>query len=121
MADLMGAEEGDIEGELTLRVHRHARSVVWVETTAARWAVADVTDFRQFVLNGTSGMLWRSFDGHTSDDAIIEHVLDAFPGHPDTARTDCRTLIDELVRLRLLEPAHPEPDHELADHAGMEL
>ena len=112
---------GDIEGEPMRRVHRHARPVVWVETTAARWAVADVTDFRQFVLNGTSGLLWRSFDGHTSDGGIVEHVLAAFPGHPDTARADCRALIDELVRLRLLEPAHPEPDHDLADDAGMEL
>ncbi|MFE4470876.1 PqqD family protein [Leifsonia sp. NPDC056824] len=111
----------DIEGESPARVHRHARSVVWVETTAGRWAVADVSDFRQFVLNGTSGLLWQSFDGHTTDEAIVEQVLDAFPDHPDSARADCRSLIDELLRLRLLEPAHPEPDHDQATDAEMEL
>lgn len=112
---------GDVEGETLSAVHRHARSVVWVETTAERWAVADVSDFRQFVLNGTSGLLWQSFDGHTTDEAIVEHVLGSYPDHPASARADCRSLIDELLRLRLLEPTPPEPDHEPADDAGMEL
>ncbi len=112
---------GDIEGESSAEVHRHARSVVWVETTAGRWAVADVSDFRQFVLNGTSGLLWQSFDGHATDDAIVDRVLGSYPDHPESARADCRSLIDELLRLRLIEPTHPEPDHEQADDAGMEL
>lgn len=112
---------GDVEGETSIGVHRHARSVVWVETTAGRWAVADISDFRQFVLNGTSGLLWQSFDGHATDDAIVEHVLGRYPDHPESARADCRSLIDELLLLRLLEPTHPEPDHEQALDAGMEL
>jgi hypothetical protein len=115
----------DIEGENPARVHRHARSVVWVETTTGRWAVADVGDFRQFVLNGSSGLLWQSFDGHATDDAIVEQVLDSFPDHPESARADCRSLIGELLRLRLLEPTHPEPDPDpdpdQATDAGMEL
>ncbi|MEY9951415.1 PqqD family protein [Leifsonia sp. EB34] len=122
MADLMHAGTvGDVAGESSARVHRHARSIVWVETTAGRWAVADVSDFRQFVLNGTSGRLWQAFDGHATDDAIVERVLAAYPDHPESARADCRSLIDELLRLRLLEPTHPAPDHEQADDAGMEL
>ncbi|MEN2739789.1 PqqD family protein [Microbacterium sp. X-17] len=112
---------GDVEDETSARVHRHSRSVVWVETTAGRWAVADVSDFRQFVLNGTSGLLWRSFDGHSTDDAIVERVLDTYPDHPESARADCRALIDELLRLRLLELTDPHPDNEQAADAGMEL
>ena len=112
---------GDVEGETSAEVHRHAPSVVWVETTAGRWAVADVSDFRQFVLNGTCGLLWQSFDGHATDDAIVEHVLGLYPDHPESARADCRSLIDELLLLRLLEPTNPEPDHEQAADAGMEL
>jgi hypothetical protein len=121
------AARGDIEDESSARVHRHGRSIVWVETSAGRWAVTDIRDFRQFVLNGTSGMLWRSFDGHTADDDIVTQLLRSFPGHPETAGADCRSLIDELVRLRLLEQADPDPvleqadDLEKADDAGMEL
>ncbi|MFB9749247.1 PqqD family protein [Leifsonia shinshuensis] len=98
-------------------VHRHARAVVSVETAAGRWAVADVTDFRQFVLTGTSGALWRSFDGHAPDGELVDRLLAAYPGHPASARAECRALIDELVTLRLLEPTH-RPEQEQADDAG---
>jgi hypothetical protein len=66
--------------------------------------LADITDFRQFVLRGPSADLWKAFGGIGSDDVVVREVLAKYPNHPETAPSQCLALIDELTRLGLLMP-----------------
>lgn len=101
---------GDPQGDFAEVVHRHGRTIVWVESAADSCVIADTDDFRQFQLNGTSSQLWTRFNGHASDAAIVAEVLRLYPEHPETAAEDCVNLIAELERLRLLDSTRPEPD-----------
>ena len=111
MAELIGGGAlGDGTGEFGGTVHRHGRSIVWVEAAVDSCVLADTGDFRQFQLSGASAQLWKRFDGQRSDAAVIADVLSLYPGHPDNAADDCVTLIAELDRLCVLESTRPEPD-----------
>jgi hypothetical protein len=101
---------GERAGEFDGAVHRHGRTIVWVDTLADYCVLADADDFRRFELSGTSAQLWRRFDGHRSDAAVIAEVIALYPDHPETAAHDCATLITELDRLGVLESTRPEPD-----------
>ena len=39
---------GDPRGDFSEVVHRHGRSIVWVESTTDSCVIADTDDFRQF-------------------------------------------------------------------------
>lgn len=111
MAAMTGpSSEGEHTGEFDDAVHRHGAMIVWVDGRADGCVLADADDFRQFELGGTSAQLWRRFDGHRGDAAVIAEVLALYPDHPENAARDCASLIAELDRLGVLESIRPEPD-----------
>lgn len=122
-----GAPEGDPADENTVDaslVSRHAKNpdVVWVEAVQGRCEVADISDFRQFELTGTSAEVWSRIDGFASDDEVVRAVLATYPEHPDTAYAECVSFIETMTGLGLLvlrpDTDRGEPDDDHPDDGG---
>lgn len=66
------------------------------------------------VLSASASAVWRAVDGNRNDAEVAAAVADWYSVATDVVAADVYAFLDELARLRLIEPAqlsgHAEPE-----------
>jgi Coenzyme PQQ synthesis protein D (PqqD) len=67
--------------------------------------VLDRAADRVHQLNRTAALVWRHCDGHHTPEDLARLVSERFDGTPETVVDDVRTILQDFVRLGLVDVA----------------